>query len=876
MINTAFSTSDLIPALAALAVLERADAAALAALLEQKLSADELAVLRRHPSVREEEGQFVLAPEAASAIRTGVEGHDLPRYRTLLERAIFYLAGQLRADEGAVEPIFVAVFERLANRLLTDNPGRFIELVDSVRDIPLNSSTGRQRRHYFEGLALCKAERYLEALAVFDVLLVEPDLEPHVHARTLNSRAVCCRLIGRLEEALAGYRASLELWQRLGDRRYEGIVRMNMGIIAYELQNYDQASDSLYQAADIFEEIGSRQWLAAVQNELGLVHRDQGHWAEALAYFERYIAQRRVEDAHNSLGQGLNNVGEVLLFQGRLEDATAAFQEALEKMTTRAYSIDTRLNLGLTHQTIGNLTLAQTAFQEALTMALEIGRREILPHVHYRLGDVLRRLGDNDAALSQFKAGAEVIEAIQAPIRDEELKISLLGRWQQVYEALVLYCLDQGRVAEAFAWAERARARAFVDALLAKQPAPQTKPVEFLSTVATVDEIQAALPVDGMLLCYFTTGVLAQDIPLLKAIPDDNPLREHLLTPAQTILFVVTKDDLTAHKCAIDPNMFATASPRGHDPERFLTLAVRQHLYTVLLETAESALAAKHLTIVPHGPLHQVPFNALVDPHGQPLLRFGGPTLAYAPSATVLLRHCLALAPPHQLGPSCLAVGYNGRRGGRTLRYTEAEVKVVANLMGGQAWTGREPKKDRLRREAGQQHWLHIACHGWFNHQQPLESYLEVGLEEQLTALEVMRDWHLQAALVTLSACQTGLSRILRGDEPMGLIRAFLYAGAKAVLVSQWPVHDLPTCLLMHRFYRELQAEESPDLSATLHTAQRWLRGLRAAQARELLATLPVVGEIVHDSDLIADTPADSRPFAHPRHWAAFTLVGGQ
>jgi CHAT domain-containing protein len=198
----------------------------------------------------------------------------------------------------------------------------------------------------------------------------------------------------------------------------------------------------------------------------------------------------------------------------------------------------------------------------------------------------------------------------------------------------------------------------------------------------------------------------------------------------------------------------------------------------------------------------------------------------------------------------------------------------VAGLTGGEAWVGPQPKRERLRQAAGDRRWLHFACHGWFNHEAPLESYLETGAGERLTAREVLEDWRLQAELVTLSACQTGVSRILRGDEPMGLIRAFLYAGARAVLVTQWPVEDLPTFLLMQRFYSELQRAGSAGPAAALHAAQVWLRELTTAEIRGLLAGLPAGGSSAGEPDPLADLPVDAHPFAYPRHWAAFILVG--
>jgi CHAT domain-containing protein len=391
--------------------------------------------------------------------------------------------------------------------------------------------------------------------------------------------------------------------------------------------------------------------------------------------------------------------------------------------------------------------------------------------------------------------------------------------------------------------------------------------------VATAAEIQASLPPEAALFCYFTTGVLDWDIPLLRAIPAANPLREHLLTPACTLLFVLTREKLAAYECPLDPNTFTSASPRRGDRSRFLAPNVLRRLHTTLLAPAAEALSANRLYLVPHGPLHHVPFGALVDQEEQPLLRSGGPRLVYAPSATVLLRHRLTSRLALNSPSSCLAVGYDGRPGERALRHTEAEALFVANLTGGEAWVGAEAKKERLAEQSSEQRWLHFACHGEFNDESPLDSWLEIGAGERLTAAEVLRGWQLQADLVTLSACQTGVSRVLRGDEPFGLIRAFLAAGARAVLATQWPVEDLPTFLLMQRFYGELSSQEA-NLAAALQAAQIWLRQLTTAEAQAFLVALAGAGLPLNQPDPLAAFPADAQPFAHPRHWAAFALIG--
>jgi CHAT domain-containing protein len=162
-----------------------------------------------------------------------------------------------------------------------------------------------------------------------------------------------------------------------------------------------------------------------------------------------------------------------------------------------------------------------------------------------------------------------------------------------------------------------------------------------------------------------------------------------------------------------------------------------------------------------------------------------------------------------------------------------------------------------------------LACHGEFDLDDPLRSWLEIGPNERLSAADVIGSFALDAELVVLSACRSGVSRVLRGDEPMGLVRAFLSAGARAVLVTLWPVEDSSARLLMERFYLAMQAETACDPAAALQIAQSYLRGLTLAQARDILAGW---GEEVAD---ITPNESAARPYADPAFWAAYVLVGG-
>jgi CHAT domain-containing protein len=109
-----------------------------------------------------------------------------------------------------------------------------------------------------------------------------------------------------------------------------------------------------------------------------------------------------------------------------------------------------------------------------------------------------------------------------------------------------------------------------------------------------------------------------------------------------------------------------------------------------------------------------------------------------------------------------------------------------------------------------------------------------------LQAWEIFEQMRLDADLVTLSACETGLGKELGGEGLVGLTRAFQYAGARTVLASLWSVGDDSTADLMTRFYGHLKSGKSKD------------EALRASQLEMIRA----------------------RRSSHPFHWAAFQVIG--
>jgi CHAT domain-containing protein len=117
----------------------------------------------------------------------------------------------------------------------------------------------------------------------------------------------------------------------------------------------------------------------------------------------------------------------------------------------------------------------------------------------------------------------------------------------------------------------------------------------------------------------------------------------------------------------------------------------------------------------------------------------------------------------------------------------------------------------------------------------------------RLSAAEIVREWSLDADLVTLSACETGLGQEVAGEGYIGFAHAFLQAGARALLVSLWKVEDRSTSMLMERFYGNRLQRGQTKVEA-LRDAKQWLREWR--------------------------DPSGRQPYAHPYYWAGFVLIG--
>ncbi len=240
-----------------------------------------------------------------------------------------------------------------------------------------------------------------------------------------------------------------------------------------------------------------------------------------------------------------------------------------------------------------------------------------------------------------------------------------------------------------------------------------------------------------------------------------------------------------------------------------------------------------------------------------------------------------------------------GMRGGSHQRLpgTRREVEAVARLfpagavttvMGEQACESTVQDLARSGRMKAFR-YLHFATHGESDPRHAYRSALILAPDPDrsadplafdsdgtITAEQIARTWELDADLVVLSACESGLGRAAGGEGYLGFAQPLFAKGARSLVLSLWKVDDDATALLMTRFYQNLLGTraglKSPLPKAeALAEAKAWLRGAGPEEVGAALAALPR-GSIVR-REAVAPKPA-ARPYEDPTYWAGFILIG--
>jgi len=728
---------------------------------------------------------------------------------------------------------------------------------------------------------------------------------------------------GNLAGAEADLRRATAICDRVRPESMEMARALNsLGLTAIGRGDREDADYYLKRALAIRERLDPNgATVATTLENLGLQALEREDLTKAEEYLRRAMSLNdKLAPEGPAIAHNLQNLGVIAIHQGDCTAAESHFQHALairQRLGPGSLNVAASLrSLGFHGLKCGDLSRAESCYRQALALYESLapgGIHEAL--VLHDLGDVYQQMGRSLPAAESLCRAVDVYEALQEGPRRDVLT-------EGYFTSCLFARAEMGQAAEAFRVLERGRARAFLDQLATRDltlsaDLPDEVALRRKQLAQEIDSTQGALArlssthdaKESERLLNRLREIRSQQRELTEQIKRSSPRFASLHYPQSL--------DLAGAREALDPGtvllsyavgekksyLFVLHSPEIQDAgfsvfplpigEKALreavqafrnllqnresdrsTLAARASgLYDLLIGPAEAQVAvAKRILISADGPLHTLPFAALVrqgryliewkavhsvlsatvyaelkrtrhtsaDPADSELVAFGSPTYSTlpknretAPTATLEIltevRRGLSLDP---------------------IPSTRKEVESIAALYPhSRVYLGPEATEERAKSVGPQARLLHFACHGLLNERFPLDSALALTIPEHptagqdnglLQAWEILESVRLDADLVTLSACDTALGQEMGGEGLIGLTRAFQYAGARSVLASLWSVSDISTADLMRRFYSHLRAGKGKD------------EALQAAQ-----------------SALIR-----SPEFSHPYYWAAFQLVG--
>jgi CHAT domain-containing protein len=480
---------------------------------------------------------------------------------------------------------------------------------------------------------------------------------------------------------------------------------------------------------------------------------------------------------------------------------------------------------------LGQTELAEKTLDAMLAASELHDMGSIYWAVLYERSQLALKRGQRADAIRLLQQAVDAIERVRTSINFESGKIGFAADKQTVYAALVSALAESGDWRGAFQAAERAKARALVDLLaqvheLAPPPAASEKVRQLLAS-AQVNDGQMGFPVSAE--SVETRGrVFAARDELPRVAPETASLVSvqtasladiaSKLTPGERLLdyfragdslyaFILNGPEVEGFKLAAEGldeqiRAFRTAIEAG-DPT---AAEAGRALYERLLRPLAGEIPGPSLTVSPHGALHYLPFAALQDGAHYLIDRY---SLRVMPSASALAY--LKTDTPAKAG-KLLALGNPDLGDARfDLPNAEREAQQVAQLFpASRALVRQQASKTAVKEMGSSFAILHFASHARFEPDSPLNSglYLARGNEAdgRLTVSDLY-GMRLDVQLVTLSACETGMGKLLSGDDVMGLTRGFLYAGARSIVASLWPVDDAATAELMISFYQHLSSD---------------------------------------------------------------------
>jgi CHAT domain-containing protein/tetratricopeptide (TPR) repeat protein len=671
-------------------------------------------------------------------------------------------------------------------------------------------------------------------------------------AGVYNNLGIMLQNAGRFEKALEYYTNALNIYEELGDQGSVLILIGNIGTINFDLKDYAKAEEYHLKGLRLSRDLNSKD--QEVTNLLNLANNQiyLGKFDEAMSNYNTGLIIAHSLNSPDLIWKITAGIAETWERKGNYEKAVELNDTVLKIiegmrntlqsdeqkssfMASERYVFEDVINLlSVLHEKDGTKGYDKLAFQyseRSKSRAFLDLLAESLANV--KGGENNELLNKQDELLTGLTEAKQLLEQESKAEQPDQQKINGIKEKIKITEEELNKLHQQIRVTN-----------------------PRYADLHYPQPVS-LEEVKALCPDKNTVILEYSVGdsssclwVITQSAHKLFRLPDRKTLQDQ-----------------------VEPFRFALSNPDQTNIE-FITRG-GYTLYKQLLEPAGPYLTKKSkLVIIPDGILNYLPFEVLLTDNkgigagnsfsGLPYLVKKYP-VSYGQSASVLKSLLSGQKEVRLSDPGnkkLVAFGDPVYQNSNDTSQTSLETykrldnsgKEIENIASffkkgnADTYLRNDATEENVKRddELKKFNYVHFATHGFIDETKPDFSSLVLTQDKNseedgfLQATEIF-NLKLNADLVVLSACQTGLGKLVRGEGMVGLTRAFMYAGSPTVMVSLWSVSDASTATLMGEFYRNL-VKEKLDKTDALRKAQLFMLG--------------------------------NEKFAHPFYWAPFVLIG--
>jgi len=649
-------------------------------------------------------------------------------------------------------------------------------------------------------------------------------------ATVLNNLAVLYQKIGAYEKAKSLYQQCFDIRKKALGNDHPDIDQGFSSIAFFALE-----SGNLNEAFEFFEQ---------EKNSLGLgkCYLSKGSYKEAREQFNKLLLTAYLPESliEYNIGVGLAFEGE-----GNFIKAKEFFENALNLIEQQRKKLSSTMKEHFLESATGTGFKRAEAYEGMIRVLLQENgpgaQREAL-----RYAEMLKsRLFFEMLASRELRSAKPEDEKVLEQDREYQRRLSALQKRMEIRQK-PSEKLPQGEAEQVMAELEKTQIE--YEAFLKEV---RMKNAELASIICTLPAdpatMQALLDKDVTVLEYYTAQdktyvwiITKNDVQVRVLKKDGKDLTAKDLQSDVAGLIggnITGKTRRPAPVIALAGDEVPTAENTKQAREDFSKKA--QELYSLMVAPVEADITTKKLVIVPHDVLHKVPFACLTDGSKALVDKYD---LSVAPASSLIE----FIVKKRKTDSGNFLAFANPATDKISLPFAESEVQSVENMFTSkQVFSRADATKTRLTALSGDFDVVHFACHGEFNDMQPLQSGLLLAQDENSDGLLRIPDvfgLNLQKAnLVTLSACETALTKVRGGEDWAGMSRGFIYAGTPSILATLWSVDDKSTSILMKSFY------------------ENWLKkGMtKPAALRQAQLSLKAMPE-----------------YSHPFYWAPFVMIG--